>query len=464
VSANAAGMSRRVLESAASLGLDLDEPRWHGRPAMAGEGARVLSIVSRVRSVAITGPSGAGKSTLLREIAVQGAGCGWLALVPARSLPERPCADLVGRDSAGAMRMLASAGLADAHCLVRSPRALSAGQRERLRLAMLMAEIDRRRPDPERTLVIVDEFASALDPLGARSLGALLSRWCARRGIGLVVATQRPETLADLRPGAWIDTDAWSAERLRERAAPAGPSLASEIAIEPGTGDDLRAMLALHYRAGEPRAVVRVLRAVHRPGEQLVGVLAIAMPTLNARWRCLAWGGDYTSGPKRRRAERLNAEVRRLARTIVDPRVRSLGVARRLVEAYLARPLTDRTEAFSAHGAAAGFHARAGMQRHVLRPDARQARLLAALASCDLEPWMLASPARALARASRPDLLARELRRWANSSRATRRWADAPTIDLVRIAVQTVPCTAPVAFTAERASPRRLPRGTEIEP
>lgn len=121
-----------------------------------------------------------------------------------------------------------------------------------------------------------------------------------------------------------------------------------------------------------------MLRAADADGE-LAGVLVASMPTLNDRWRSIAWPGEYDHADQRTRAEAINADLRLISRVIVDPRYRGRGVAVRLVRAYLADPCTRRTEAIAAMAHACPFFARAGMRPIPLEPsqaDRRLARVL----------------------------------------------------------------------------------------
>jgi predicted GNAT family acetyltransferase len=199
------------------------------------------------------------------------------------------------------------------------------------------------------------------------------------------------------------------------------------IVIERGSARDLDALLGFHYRSGRPATIAGVWRArghgsrepAGEPAGELVGVLVASYPTLNGSWRELAWPGRYRSGDKRRDARRLNREVRCLSRVIVEPRWRGLGVARRLVEHYLADPLTPATEAVASMGAFCPFFERSGMTAYRLGWSEHDARLGDALARRGVEAWRLMEP-RMAARAWRDAFLARELARWARRSRATR--------------------------------------------
>jgi ABC-type lipoprotein export system ATPase subunit len=402
----------------------------------------------------ITGASGAGKSTLLRAVAERRRGAGGVVIDAAPiALEERPAVELVGATLEGAMRALARAGLGEAACFVRKPREMSDGQRARLRLALALergAAVGGR----AGALIVADEFGATLDRATARAVAALSARRVRGGGAGaLLVATAHDDLSGALRADVHVRAAGAGVFERVERADEASVGEADGFEIAPGSPADLTSLGHLHYCAGAPATVVRVL-AARAPGERgAVGALAVSMPTLNGSWRDVAWPGRYRSGDRRRDARRLNEEVRCISRVIVDPRLRGLGLATRLVRAYLADPLTERTEAVASMGRVTRFFARAGMTEHGLAPAARHARLAGALRRVGVEPWRLARPA-ALARSleKRPGaraFLEWELRHWANESRATRRAAGAGVEGLLRLAAGRVGAP-PVAYTHTR--------------
>jgi hypothetical protein len=179
------------------------------------------------------------------------------------------------------------------------------------------------------------------------------------------------------------------------------------------------------------------------------------MPTLNASWRRRAWPGLFNTGDKREDARRINhpvTGVRCISRVIVDPRFRALGLATRLVRAYLDDPLTTHTEAVAAMGRLSGFFEAAGMTRFNLPLGVGHARLMDLLDQFGIEPHELATPTRTFARARArigDPLLTRELRHWSRSSRAAAAASRASSepIDLFRAACRML-ASGPVAFVA----------------
>lgn len=192
-------------------------------------------------------------------------------------------------------------------------------------------------------------------------------------------------------------------ESLRRRFST--PTQPDEPRIEAGTTADLKPLARFHYASGRPGPVSRVLRAV-ADGET-IGVLVASMPTLNGRWRRLAWPGAYDTPDHRANARRLNRDVRVISRVIIDPRWRGRGVAVALVRRYLSDHATRRTEALAAMAHACPFFERAGMRRIELPPCKADARLLGVLDGHGLAPPDLLNQT--------PDRINGALRAWARA-------------------------------------------------
>ncbi|MAO20606.1 MAG: hypothetical protein CMJ35_03455 [Phycisphaerae bacterium] len=399
------------------------------------------TILDRVRApgiVQIVGPSGAGKSTLIRAL-IRALPKQRLRIVH-ESLSERQrhtaSFDLLSGDAAERAAILTHAGLGEPRLWALPAGWLSVGEQARLRLAMAMQ--DTRAGD----VVIADEFASHVDRACAYALCRTTTRWAKRLGVTLIAASAHEDLESMLAPDTVIDA---GTARVRPPRAP----MPQTITIEAGTIDDYQQLAHLHYRSGKPAAVVRILRAMRKvpanidPSNRLLaGVLLVSMPTLNGVWRQRAWPGHFGTRDKSINAHRLNAQVRTISRVIVEPRSRGLGIATRLVHAYLDAPLTPGTEALAAMGSVCPFLERAGMTPYEMVPDRPDTRLLDALIYLSIAPETLMH-----ARVEPGSMLMRELVTWGKARKLLR--AGQPSLEeiqrLTPIAACRL-CTRPRAY------------------
>jgi ABC-type ATPase with predicted acetyltransferase domain len=166
--------------------------------------------------VAVVGASGAGKTTLLRMVIggvlgldderyrpasgrVEAPGNVRLAaLLPGEMEPEFGEETLLEHmarktgDPYVAVEVLNAVGLSDAIFYRARFSELSTGQKERAKLASLLAE--------KPNLLIIDEFTAHLDRLTAQRVARKLGRLLRMAGITAIISTNRPEVLEALAP------------------------------------------------------------------------------------------------------------------------------------------------------------------------------------------------------------------------------------------------------------------------
>ncbi len=166
--------------------------------------------------VVVVGASGAGKTTLLRLIigaAVKSSNEQYIPtdgevcvpentkityLLPGEHEPffgDETLIEHVAKklgDVFAAVEILNAVGLSDAVFYRAKFSELSTGQKERAKLASMIAE----RPN----LLVIDEFAAHLDSLTAQRVARKLSVLARQHKITLVVATNRPEVIKSLSP------------------------------------------------------------------------------------------------------------------------------------------------------------------------------------------------------------------------------------------------------------------------
>jgi len=166
--------------------------------------------------VVVVGASGAGKTTLLRLIYGVAMGLKDEKFIPTRGkiiLPKnvKPSILLPGeiepefgdeailehvfrktKDEALAVEILNRAGLSDAVLFRAKYYELSTGQKERAKIASLLAE--------KPNLLLIDEFAAHLDKLTAMRVAKKLADLAREAGITLILVTHRTEIIRALRP------------------------------------------------------------------------------------------------------------------------------------------------------------------------------------------------------------------------------------------------------------------------
>jgi len=166
--------------------------------------------------VVVIGASGAGKTTLLRLIIGSTLGgndpkykpdegkvelpknAKVAALLPCELEPKFGDESLLEHitrkvgDAGVAVEIINLVGLSDAVFYRAKFSELSTGQKERAKLASLLAE--------KPNLLIIDEFTAHLDVVTARRVARRLGRIVREAGITLVVATNRPEVISALAP------------------------------------------------------------------------------------------------------------------------------------------------------------------------------------------------------------------------------------------------------------------------
>lgn len=401
----------------------------------------IIDSASRSGSIILlSGASGSGKSSLLRGIErtlrVSGRRVHVVATDSSSIADEhRSIIDLLVGPLAGRLDTLAHAGLAEPRLWALPPSRLSVGERARFDLARAMHQIMPKAKAGD--VLLADEFATPLDRLNAQALCAVSRRWSRQLGVTLIAAGAHEDLESFLEPDHIFDCNTQTIRRSGARAK-------ITITIEPGTAADYRALAHLHYLAGPPATMTRIVRAMRtcpisrRP--VLAGALVVSMPTLNSAWRKRAWPGIFNTPDRRHNAMVINTHLRCLSRVIVDPRSRGLGIASMLVRHYLSNPDTAATEAIASMGSACPFFERAGMTSYRLHPNLDDLRLLDALDAEGLDPIdLIQRPIEPLG------LLAKELGRWAKSRHLVGAGVPEP---------ETIQSIAPIAACRLLAKPR----------
>jgi GNAT superfamily N-acetyltransferase len=176
-------------------------------------------------------------------------------------------------------------------------------------------------------------------------------------------------------------------------------SLHRELEIVPGDMSDYRLLAAYHYRDGRPVGIkavyaVRPKRTLGALGRRPVGVIVYAMPNPRVELRTVATNGAFHGLDRQTELELLNRHIRCLARVIVEPRFRGIGLAVRLVRETMPRLNVPLVEALGVMPLVNPFLERAGMRCFEPRVPVEHVELLEAFSVVGIEEDDLVDPER----------------------------------------------------------------------
>lgn len=177
-------------------------------------------------------------------------------------------------------------------------------------------------------------------------------------------------------------------------------TLASQISIRRCSYQRYKELSAFHYRAGNAPAVISdvfgafLKQTARQSGkaERLAGVIVYAQPALHLAMRNRATRGRYLPGKNASAAyRRLNREVKTIARVVVDPQFRGIGLGVRLVTETMPLVGALYVESLAAMGKVNPFFEKAGMTRWPSRVSKNSERFIAALRSVGIKRELIPS-------------------------------------------------------------------------
>jgi len=167
-------------------------------------------------------------------------------------------------------------------------------------------------------------------------------------------------------------------------------SLVREIELVRADLRDYRQLACYHYRDTRLSAYSAIFALRFR--RRTVGVIVYAMPSIGCELRNVAVGEIFTGLSRRMRLFIINKNIRRIARVIIEPRFRSLGLATMLVRRTMPEVNVPIVEAVAVMGHINPFFEKAGMKAYRAPIPARCAAMLEALSLVGIEQEMLFEP------------------------------------------------------------------------
>ena len=174
-------------------------------------------------------------------------------------------------------------------------------------------------------------------------------------------------------------------------------SLHKKLTLTEGALDDYHALAPYHYRDATPVAVkavfvLRPKRAMGSFGTKPAGVIVYAMPNPRVELRRAATDGVFTGFDRQTVLAMINHNIRCIARVVVEPRFRGIGLATRLVRETMERMRVPIIEALGVMPKINPFLEKAGLKVYPPRIPVHHVELIEALSAVGIEEDRLTDP------------------------------------------------------------------------
>lgn len=356
-------ISQRTIETAKAFGLGIDS-------------SQVFQIydnlqleIERGDVVYITGDSGSGKSLLLKELKpILEKNFGKLVCEGNPSIQttqikedDEIVIENIGSDFNDAMRILSAAGLSEAFIMMRKYSELSDGQKYRYRIAKTIN-------DKEAEVWMFDEFVATLDRDSAKTVAYTLQKVARSMGKTLVVATTHEDLFEDLAPTLFVKKLFGPEVRTQRYPFEKHPcSLIEKIQIVEGTKAEFERLEQFHYKAQSNPAGVRRIYVAKLNGE-IIGGIMYASCNPHLAGRSIAVPEYSKGGSSSESLHLLNRDFLRIARVVVLPKYRGIGLGVKLVKDTMPMTGYPYIETLAVMAKVNPFFEHAGMTRIYTEP------------------------------------------------------------------------------------------------
>jgi len=163
------------------------------------------------------------------------------------------------------------------------------------------------------------------------------------------------------------------------------------LKIVPGSIADYKGLSRFHYRdsrTGPVSAVYKIIdtHPMREQIEPIVGIIIYSMPACSVQLRNIATKGLFTKlGSANANMQIVNNNIRTIARVVIEPRYRALGLAYELVQKTMPLLEMPYIESLAVMGKVNPFFEKAGMMKFQGTEPSRCVKLRQALSAIGIE-------------------------------------------------------------------------------
>jgi len=317
--------------------------------------------------VYVTGDSGSGKSWILKNVFSKFKNS--ISIDDIKIDDNEVLIEGVGKDLNDALKKLNLAGLGDAFLYLRKYSQLSDGQKYRYAIAKFL--------DTDKNIWILDEFCAKLDRVTAKIVSYNIQKIARRLNKCVICATTHDDLFDALKPSLIIRKGFESEVNVERKEVKDYSSKIDEIynSIKVDIGDkkDYKKLSKFHYRQAGLGAVKNIYKMIFH--EDVIGVIVITYPHLALKGRNIYTDKKY-SKMSTENCKKINEEFECIARIILHPQYRGLGLAYYFLEEYFKLSSSKYIETVAVMANYTPFFEKAGMTKVETEQDNKRSAMI----------------------------------------------------------------------------------------
>ena len=317
--------------------------------------------------VYVTGDSGSGKSWILKNVFSKFKNS--ISIDDIKIDDNEVLIEGVGKDLNDALKKLNLAGLGDAFLYLRKYSQLSDGQKYRYAIAKFL--------DTDKNIWILDEFCAKLDRVTAKIVSYNIQKIARRLNKCVICATTHDDLFDALKPSLIIRKGFESEVNVERKEVKDYSSKIDEIynSIKVDIGDkkDYKKLSKFHYRQAGLGAVKNIYKMIFH--EDVIGVIVITYPHLALKGRNIYTDKKY-SKMSTENCKKINEEFECIARIILHPKYRGLGLAYYFLEEYFKLSSSKYIETVAVMANYTPFFEKAGMTKVETEQDNKRSAMI----------------------------------------------------------------------------------------